>query len=112
MGHDHAGHSHGVDASSNARWLWVALGLNFAFMVVEVVVGLIANSVALLSDAAHMLTDTASIGLALAAISLAARPPSGSFTFGLKRSEILSAQLNGAALLVLARSWPTRPWDG
>ncbi|HYI36222.1 MAG TPA: cation diffusion facilitator family transporter [Thermoleophilaceae bacterium] len=102
MGHDHAGHSHGVDATSNPRWLWVALGLNFAFMVVEVVVGLIANSVALLSDAAHMLTDTASLGLALGAITLAARPPSGSFTFGLKRSEILSAQLNGASLLVLA----------
>ena len=102
MGHDHAGHSHGVDATSNPRWLWIALGLNFAFMLVEVAVGLIANSVALLSDAAHMLTDTASIGLALGAISLAARPPSGSFTFGLKRSEILSAQLNGASLLVLA----------
>ena len=101
-GHDHAGHSHGVDATSNPRWLWIALGLNFAFMLVEVAVGLIANSVALLSDAAHMLTDTASIGLALAAIRLAARPPSGSFTFGLKRSEILSAQLNGASLLVLA----------
>lgn len=104
-GHDHAshaGHSHGVSADVDARWLWIALGLNFGFLVVEVIVGLIANSVALLSDAAHMLTDTASIGLAIVAIRLATRPPSGSFTFGLKRSEILSAQINGATLLLLA----------
>ena len=101
-GHDHSGHSHGVSASSNPRWLWIALGINFGFMLVEVVVGLLANSVALLSDAAHMLTDAGSIGLALIAVRLAARPPSGRFTFGLKRSEILSAQINGASLLVLA----------
>lgn len=98
----HAGHSHGVTRDSDARWLWIALGINVGFMVVEVVVGLLANSVALLSDAAHMLTDAGAIGLALFAIRLAARPPSGRFTFGLKRSEILSAQLNGATLLVLA----------
>jgi len=100
--HSHAGHSHGVGADADSRWLWIALGLNFAFLVVEVVVGLIANSVALLSDAAHMLTDTASIGLAIVAIRLAARPPSGNFTFGLKRTEILSAQINGMSLSLLA----------
>jgi len=101
--HDHShSHSHGVDKTSSPRWLWIALGINFGFMLVEVVVGLIANSVALLSDAAHMLTDAAAIGLALAAIRLAQRPATGRFTFGLKRSEILSAQLNGATLLVLA----------
>ena len=71
-------------------------------MVVEVVAGLLADSLALLSDAAHMLTDAGSVGLALVALSLAARPPSGRFTFGLGRAEILSAQVNGAALLVLA----------
>jgi cobalt-zinc-cadmium efflux system protein len=71
-------------------------------MAVEIVAGLIAGSVALLSDAAHMATDAAAIGLALGAIRLAARPPSGTFTFGLGRAEILSAQVNGAALLVLA----------
>lgn len=104
-GHDHAshaGHSHGVSENADGRWLWIALGLNFGFLIVEVVVGLIANSVALLSDAAHMLTDTASIGLAIVAIRLAARPAAGRYTFGLKRSEILSAQVNGAALLLLA----------
>ncbi len=71
-------------------------------MVVEVVAGLIADSLALLSDAAHMLTDAGSIALALVAARLAARPPGGRFTFGFGRAEILSAQINGAALLVLA----------
>ena len=71
-------------------------------MVVEVVAGLLAASLALLSDAAHMLTDAAAIGLALVAAGLAARPARGRFTFGLGRAEILSAQANGATLLVLA----------
>jgi cobalt-zinc-cadmium efflux system protein len=84
------------------RWLWAALAINVGFMTVEVAAGLLANSVALLSDAGHMLTDAAAIAVAITAARLARRPPSGSFTFGLKRTEILSAQLNGAALLVLA----------
>jgi cobalt-zinc-cadmium efflux system protein len=71
-------------------------------MVAEVVAGLLAGSLALLSDAAHMLTDAGAIALALAAARMAARPAGGSFTFGLGRAEILSAQANGAALLVLA----------
>ena len=71
-------------------------------MVVEVVAGLVADSLALLSDAAHMLTDAGSIALALVAARLAARPPGGRYTFGLGRAEILSAQINGASLLVLA----------
>lgn len=98
----HHEHSHAVSASADPRWLWVALWINLGFMTVEVVIGLIANSVALISDAAHMLTDAGAIGLALAAVKLAERPPDGRFTFGLKRTEILSAQVNGAALLVLA----------
>ena len=64
--------------------------------------GIVADSLALLSDAAHMLTDAGAVALALAAAALAARPPSGRFTFGLGRAEILSAQANGATLLVLA----------
>ncbi|MBA2348948.1 MAG: cation transporter, partial [Solirubrobacterales bacterium] len=64
--------------------------------------GIISGSVALLSDAAHMVTDAASIALALGAAHLAQRPASAGYTFGLKRAEIVSAQLNGAALLVLA----------
>ena len=98
----HHDHPHAVSAAADPRWLWAALWINLGFMVVEVVVGLIANSVALISDAAHMLTDAGAIGLALAAVKLADRPPDGRFTFGLKRTEILSAQVNGAALLVLA----------
>ena len=98
----HHDHSHGVSAAAAPRWLWVALWINVGFMAVEVTAGLIANSVALISDAAHMLTDAGAIALALAAVKLAERPPDGRFTFGLKRTEILSAQVNGAALLVLA----------
>jgi cobalt-zinc-cadmium efflux system protein len=70
-------------------------------MAVEVTVGILASSLALLSDAAHMLTDATAIGLSLVAIGLAQRPAKGALTFGLKRTEILSAQFNGATLLVL-----------
>jgi cobalt-zinc-cadmium efflux system protein len=98
MGHDH--HHHAPDASSGR--LRTALGLILAFMALEVVVGILADSLALLSDAAHMLTDAGAIGLALVAARLAARPASGGFTFGLKRAEILSAQVNGVTLVALA----------
>ncbi|WP_405835357.1 cation diffusion facilitator family transporter [Streptomyces sp. NBC_01518] len=97
----HAGHSHGVTAGTDGRWLGIALTLIAAFMAVEVVVGVIASSLALISDAAHMLTDAASIVLALIAMRLAARPARGGFTYGLKRAEILSAQANGLTLLLL-----------
>jgi cobalt-zinc-cadmium efflux system protein len=101
--HSHADHHHHApSADADLRWLGVALALIAGFMVVEVVGGLLASSLALLSDAAHMLTDAAAIGLALVAARLAARPASGRFTFGFGRAEILSAQINGAALLVLA----------
>jgi cobalt-zinc-cadmium efflux system protein len=99
--HDHH-HHHAPSADADVRWLAVALTLIAGFMVVEVVGGLLASSLALLSDAAHMLTDAAAIALALVAARLAARPAGGRFTFGLGRAEILSAQINGAALLVLA----------
>jgi cobalt-zinc-cadmium efflux system protein len=95
-------HSHAVSPAADRRWLGVALAIVLSFMVVEVVAGILADSLALLSDASHMLTDAGAIGLALVAARLAARPPKGRFTFGLGRAEILSAQLNGALLLVLA----------
>lgn len=101
-GADHSGHSHGVSADADRRWLTVALLLILSFMGVEIAVGLIASSLALLSDAAHMLTDAGAIALALVAARLAARPAGGKFTFGLGRAEIISAQINGASLLVLA----------
>jgi cobalt-zinc-cadmium efflux system protein len=100
--HDHGpGHSHGVDPEADRRWLSIALALILGFMAVEVIVGLVAHSLALISDAAHMLTDAAAIILALIAIRLAARPARGTYTYGLKRAEILSAQANGLSLLLL-----------
>jgi cobalt-zinc-cadmium efflux system protein len=77
------------------------LGLILAFMAVEVVVGIIASSLALISDAGHMLTDAAAIALALIAARLAARPAAGNLTYGWKRVEILSAQANGITLWLL-----------
>ncbi len=70
-------------------------------MAVEVVVGILSGSLALLSDAGHMLTDAVALGVALVAIRIAARPPGGQMTFGFRRAEVLSAQFNGATLLVL-----------
>jgi len=98
----HAGHAHGVSADADSRKLAIALALILGFMVLEVVAGIAAGSLALLSDAGHMLTDAAAIGLSLVAIRLAARPAQGVMTYGLMRVEILSAQANGVALLVLA----------
>ncbi|HEX4363956.1 MAG TPA: cation diffusion facilitator family transporter [Solirubrobacteraceae bacterium] len=104
--HDHAhhghDHSHAIGPDADRRWLTVALALIAGFMVVEIAAGLLAGSLALLSDAAHMLTDAASIGLALLAARLATRPAEGAYTFGFGRAEILSAQTNGAALFVLS----------
>ncbi|GJF27485.1 putative cation transporter [Kitasatospora sp. NE20-6] len=101
-GHGGRGHSHAVAADADRRWLVAALVLISVFMVGEVVLGLAAGSLALISDAAHMLTDAASIALALVAMRLAARPAKGGYTYGLKRAEILSAQANGVTLLVLS----------
>jgi cobalt-zinc-cadmium efflux system protein len=102
MSHSHAGHGHGLSADADRGKLRIALALILAFMAAEVVTGIVANSLALLSDAAHMLTDAAAIGLSLVAIRLSRRPAEGKMTFGLKRVEILSAQVNGITLLVLA----------
>ena len=97
----HHGHSHATP-SVDTRRLVLALVLILGFMAVEVVAGILASSLALLSDAAHMLTDAGAIALALVAARLAAQPARGGYTFGLKRAEILSAQLNGATLVGLA----------
>jgi cobalt-zinc-cadmium efflux system protein len=95
-------HAHHHHPGADRRRLRIALALILSFMAVEVVAGILASSLALLSDAAHMLTDAGAIALALGAARLAARPARGGYTFGLKRAEILSAQLNGATLLALA----------
>ncbi len=95
-------HEHGPASGADARWLSGALALILAFMIGEVVAGLAAHSLALISDAAHMLTDAASIALVLVTARLAARPPAGGYTYGLKRTEIMSAQANGITLVLLA----------
>lgn len=97
MGDHH--HSHAGAGRGN---LLVALALIAAFMVTEVVVAVVSGSLALLADAGHMLADVGAIGAALWAWHLADRPPSGSWTFGFKRAEILSAAGNGITLLVVA----------
>jgi cobalt-zinc-cadmium efflux system protein len=107
--HVHAG-GHLAPASGAAEgpggagsgYLAGALALIVAFMAAEVTIGVLAHSLALISDAAHMLTDAAAIALALIVIRLAARPPGGEFTYGLRRAEILSAQANGITLLLLS----------
>lgn len=101
-GHQPHGHAHGAGPDADGRWLAAAGVLIVAFMCGEVVAGVVAHSLALLSDAAHMLTDAASIALALVTVKIAARPPRGGYTYGLRRTEILSAQANGITLVLLA----------
>jgi cobalt-zinc-cadmium efflux system protein len=100
-GHGHAGHSHSHGRTAERGALRTALTLIVAYMVCEVVVGVLASSLALLSDAAHMLTDAVALAIALVASRLAERPARGAMTYGLGRAEILSAQANGVTLLVL-----------
>jgi cobalt-zinc-cadmium efflux system protein len=102
VAHAHPWHSHGRRAGADAGQLARTLALIVCFLAAEVAVGVIAHSLALLSDAAHMLVDAAAIGFSLVALRLAARPATGALTFGLKRIEILSAQANGVTLLLLA----------
>jgi cobalt-zinc-cadmium efflux system protein len=102
MAHHHAGHPHSAGGDADRGRLTVALALIVAFMGVEVATGVLAHSLALLSDAAHMLADAAAIGFSLLALRLAARPARGAMTFGFRRMEILSAQANGVTLLILA----------
>jgi cobalt-zinc-cadmium efflux system protein len=98
--HDH-GHG-GRRAAGDRPLLAVSLALILAFMVVEIVVGIFASSLALLADAGHMLTDAAALGLALVASWAASQPPQGRWTFGLGRAEILAAQANGITLVLIA----------
>jgi cobalt-zinc-cadmium efflux system protein len=98
----HHGHDHGERLEADRRRLGIALLLILGFMVVEVVGGLVANSLSLLADAGHMVTDAASLALALVAAWLAATPATPQRSFGLRRAEILAALVNGVLLLVIA----------
>jgi cobalt-zinc-cadmium efflux system protein len=89
-------------ARADRRFLAVALAVLLLFMVAEVVLGVVAHSLALLADAGHMLTDAAALALALFAAWAASLPARGRWTFGFARAEILAAQANGVTLLVIA----------
>ena len=101
--HHHGGHdhSHAVKADADARYLLIAFSLIVGFMAVEVVAGILAHSLALLSDAAHMLTDAAALALSLIVLRYVQQPGGDSLTYGRRRAEVLSGQANGAVLLVL-----------
>lgn len=99
-GGGHAGHNHGVGASS--KRLAVALALTTTFLIAEVIGAYVFDSLALLSDAAHMFTDSAALAIALAAVRIGQRPPDDKRTFGYRRFEILAAAFNAILLFVVA----------
>jgi cobalt-zinc-cadmium efflux system protein len=96
QGHDH---SHAAVTEGNAKKLTIALILTTTFLVIEFIAGIITQSLALLSDAAHMFTDAAALAIALAAIKIAKRPADDKRTFGYQRFEILAALFNASMLL-------------
>lgn len=99
---DHHSHQHAMPAKSHSKRLWWALGLTSTFLIIEVIGGLLTQSLALLSDAAHMFTDTAALAIALAAIHIAKRPADQKRTFGYHRFEILAAAFNALLLFAVA----------
>jgi cobalt-zinc-cadmium efflux system protein len=105
-GHDHGGHAHahariGAPPGSSVRRMTASLVLTVLIMVAEAVGGWLSGSLALLSDAGHMLTDAASLGLALFAMVFATRPADLKRTYGYRRAEVLAAQFNVVALFGL-----------
>jgi cobalt-zinc-cadmium efflux system protein len=104
--HGHGGHSHGEGGHDHGQASRRALAIVFAlistFMVVEVIGGLLTGSLALLADAGHMLSDSASLGLAFFAAWLAGKPPTPNRSFGYKRAEILAALANGVTLVAIS----------
>ena len=103
-------HTHASAAAVNRNRLVIVLALSLTIRVVEVVGALVANSLALLADAGHMLTDVSGIGLALLAIWFAGRPPTAGRTFGYLRVEIIAAVTNafllfGVATFILVQAW-------
>lgn len=105
MGHNHAhddGHGHGTKGSQDRKWLLAALAVILVFMVGEVIAGITAHSLALITDAGHMLSDAAALAIAVWASRIAERPAKGRYTFGFARVDALSGQANGLTLLLLA----------
>ena len=108
MGHDHS-HSH-APQPGHEKALFGALGLTTTFLIAEAIGGLWSGSLALLSDAAHMFTDTAALAIAVAAVRIGRRPADSARTYGYYRFEILAAAFNavllfGAALFILYEAW-------
>ncbi len=101
-GHGHHHHGHGTAGARNRRRLAITLGLAAAYMVAEAVGGWMANSLALLADAGHMLSDVAALALSLFAIWIAQRPATPQRTYGYHRTEILAALANGATLIAIS----------
>jgi cobalt-zinc-cadmium efflux system protein len=102
--HHHDGHDHLATSGTQRRALWIALLANASFLGAEVVGGVVFGSLALLADAAHMASDVVGLVIALIAQTLMYRPPTGRHSFGLRRAEVLGAQLNGI-LLVVVSGW-------
>ncbi|CAM3027568.1 MULTISPECIES: cation diffusion facilitator family transporter [Pseudomonas] len=97
-----AGHSHATVRAGHERKLWLALGLTGSFMIAEVIGAFVTGSLALLSDAAHMMTDTLALAISLVAIQVAKRAADRKRTFGYARFEILAAAFNALLLFVVA----------
>jgi cobalt-zinc-cadmium efflux system protein len=100
--HDHAHGGGGIRGSGNRRLLAISLGITSVVMLVQVVGALLSSSLALLADAAHMLTDVAALIIALIASAVAARPANERSTFGYRRAEVFGALANGVILIVLS----------
>jgi cobalt-zinc-cadmium efflux system protein len=99
--HDH-GHAHALTVDSDRRYMWITLCLLLSFMAFEVTTAFIAHSLALLADAGHLVADVGAITGSLYAMYLAARPETGSHTFGMKRAEILAAAGNSITLMLVS----------
>lgn len=97
-----AGHDHGTSEIKHERPLWWAFGLTATFLIAEVIGGLVTNSLALLSDAAHMMTDVIALAISLVAVRLSRRPPDAKRTYGYARMEAIGAMINGGLLFLVA----------
>lgn len=102
MAHDHGSQPHNHAAGANSKMLAIALGLTTVFLIAELIGSFVFNSLALLSDAAHMFTDSAALAIALAAVKIGQRPADDARTFGYRRFEILAAAFNALLLFAVA----------
>jgi cobalt-zinc-cadmium efflux system protein len=102
QGHGHSGHSHDHAAGANTKMLGIALALTTIYLIAEVAGAFAFNSLALLSDAGHMLTDVAALAIALLAIKVGQKAPDDKRTYGYKRFEILAAAFNALMLFAIA----------